>query len=492
MPTQKAEVLDLNLSSNLHALLRRQREALAQRRVPMSLQSRLSRLDRLEKALMENRYKIAAAISKDFRGRAEQESLLELFVVLDDIRHARSHLKSWMKPRLVSANWQFLPGTAQLLPQPLGVIGVIGAYNYPVMTSLSPVVSALAAGNHLMIKPAGQTPETSACLADILNPLFDDSEFHVLTGDSSVAKELSSLPLDHLVFTGSTRVGKLIMRAASEHLVPVTLELGGKCPAIIGDDFDLRAAAESVMHAKMLNAGQTCVTCDYALVPADRVDEFLGHARDVLLEYYPNLVKNPDFTRVLSPSDWQRLQNWVQEAEDAGATVETINPQNENCSAENGVFPPTLVSNCPREATLCREEIFGPVFPVLSYQSLDQAIDFVNAGERPLAAYFFGHRGADQKRVLQETISGGVTINGCGWHAVQHNLPFGGVGASGMGAYHGQGGFDRFSHVKPVMVLSPLSKALNWLRPPYKERAAWVLGFMLHNRLRKESNNGGA
>ena len=247
--------------------------------------------------------------------------MLELFVVLDDLRHARGRLKRWMRPRRVSANWQFLPSRARLMPQPLGVVGVIGAFNYPVMTALSPAVGALAAGNHVMIKPSERTPKTSALIAEIVAGVFAPEEVGVVVGDDAVAEQFSKLPFDHLVFTGSTRVGKLIMRDAAEHLVPVTLELGGKSPAIVGPGYDLRHAAETIVQTKLLNAGQTCVTGDYALVAEGDRDAFLEHARAAIRRFYPSLVDNPDYGRVLMARDWERLDAWVREAGDGGATV---------------------------------------------------------------------------------------------------------------------------------------------------------------------------
>lgn len=471
----------------LPVLLDRQRAAFNARGEPSSLAERREMLRKLEQALMDQRLALADAMAADFGGRARQESLLELFVVIDDLRYAQAKLKSWMRTRRVSANWQFLPSRACLIPQPLGVIGVIGAYNYPVMTTLSPVVGAIAAGNHVMMKPSSLTPRSTELMRQIVSGLYPEEQVAVVAGDSSVAKQFSKLPFDHLVFTGSTRVGKLIMRDAAENLVPVTLELGGKCPAIVGEGYDLKTAAETIVQTKFLNAGQTCVTGDYALVPEASVPEFLEHARNAIKAFYPKLVDNPDYGRVLIRSDWTRLSNWVEEARGRGAKVETFNPADESFGPDNRVFPPTLVSDCPADTTLCREEIFGPVLPVLGYKTLDAALAHVNAGERPLALYFFSNRGTEVERVLKRTISGGVSINGCGYHAIQHNLPFGGVGASGIGAYHGQAGFDRFSHLKPVLFMSRLTKASVFLRPPFGALAAWVLGFMLHNRPRREN-----
>jgi len=470
----------------LAGLLARQRVAFQQRGEPSSAAQRREMLRKLEQALMDRRLQLADAMAADFGGRARAESLLELFVVIDDLRHAQSQLKRWMRTRSVWANWQFLPSRARLMPQPLGVIGVIGAYNYPVMTTLSPVVGAIAAGNHVMMKPSSLTPRTTELLREIIAGLYPEEQVAVVTGDSTVAKRFSKLPFDHLVFTGSTRVGKLIMRDAAENLVPVTLELGGKCPAIVGEDYGLKTAAETIVQTKLLNAGQTCVTGDYALVPEHKLAAFLEHARNAIKTFYPKLVDNPDYGRVLIASDWKRLNDWVEEARGRGASVETFNPASETCSPDNRVFPPTLVSKLPNDTMLCREEIFGPVLPVLGYKTLDAAIAHVNDGDRPLALYFFSNDGAAQQRVLRRTISGGVSINGCGYHAIQHNLPFGGVGASGIGAYHGQGGFERFSHIKPILYMSKLTKASVFLRPPFGAIAAWVLGFMLHNRLKRE------
>lgn len=471
---------------DLATLLDRQRAAFTARGEPSGFRERRDALRRFEDALVARRTDIAAAISADFGGRAPQESMLELFVVLDDLRHARGRLKRWMRPRRVSANWQFLPSRARLMPQPLGVVGVIGAFNYPVMTALSPAVGALAAGNHVMIKPSERTPKTSALIAEIVAGVFAPEEVGVVVGDDAVAEQFSKLPFDHLVFTGSTRVGKLIMRDAAEHLVPVTLELGGKSPAIVGPGYDLKHAAETIVQTKLLNAGQTCVTGDYALVADGDRDAFLEHARAAIRRFYPSLVDNPDYGRVLMARDWERLDAWVREAGDGGATVEQFNPAREDCNSGNGVFPPTLVSGAPDDIRLSREEIFGPVLPVATYRTLDDAIAQVNRGERPLALYFFSRRRAHVDRVLRRTIAGGVSINGCGYHAIQHNLPFGGVGASGIGAYHGRSGFERFSHMKPVLFQSRLTKAGALLQPPFGAMAAWVLGFMLHNRPRRE------
>lgn len=472
--------------SDLQALLTRQRNAfeLCDGVVPVA--ERKQTLSRLLDCIVEHRLALAHAMRDDFGGRAVEESLLELFVVIDDLRHAKRNVARWAKRRRVGANWQFRPSRAELRPQPLGVVGVIGAYNYPVMTTLSPVVNALAAGNHVMMKPSDMTPKTTALLGKLIGGLFDDSQVAVVDGGVDVSRAFSTLPFDHLVFTGSTRVGREVMKAAADKLVPVTLELGGKSPVLIGEDFDIEEAARHVVQSKLLNAGQTCIAGDYALVPAKARDAFVAHAIDAIRTSYASLVDNTDYGRLLSPSDWTRLQDWTEEARSNGASVEMINPADEVCTADNRVFPPTVVWDCPADTKLRNEEVFGPVLPVLTYETLDDAIGQINAGPRPLALYVFSKRSSVVDAVLSRTIAGGVSVNGCGYHAIQHKLPFGGVGSSGIGCYRGQAGFDRLSHLKPVLHMSALTKAGALLRPPYGKVAAWVLGFMLHNRPRRE------
>jgi len=488
--SESSNVTDISRATEpLSRLFDRQRLAFRQREAAMPVAEREHAIQSLLDCVLDNRAELARAMREDFGGRAVEESLLELFVVIDDLRHARRHLKRWARPRRVATNWQFRPSRSELRPQPLGVVGVIGAYNYPVMTTLSPVVNALAAGNHVMMKPSELTPRTTALMRKLIGGLFDESVVAVIDGDVAVARAFSALPFDHLVFTGSTRVGRMVMQAAAANLVPVTLELGGKSPVIVGEDFDLQTAAETVVQSKLLNAGQTCVAGDYVLVPERHRDAFLAHARDAIRASYPTLVDNKDYGRLLSGNDWTRLDEWTREAESQGASVEAINPAGEVCSAENKVFPPTLVWDCPRGAKLSEEEVFGPVLPVVTYRDIDDAIAHVNAGERPLALYVLSGNKSLVRRVLERTISGGVSVNGCGYHAIQHNLPFGGVGSSGIGCYRGQAGFDRLSHLKPVLYMSPLTKASAYLRPPYGKVAAWILGFMLRNRIHREDTS---
>ena len=409
--------------------------------------------------------------------------MLELLPFFDEIQHARRHLKKWMKPRRVGSTWFLLPSSAYVLYQPLGVAGVIGAWNYQLLLTLGPLVDALAAGNHVMVKPSEITPRTADVIAELIERHFEPDYVACITGGPDVASAFSSLPFDHLFFTGSTRVGHLVMKAAAEHLTPVTLELGGKSPAIVHASYPLRTAVERILTGKLMNAGQTCVAPDYVLIPAARRDELVQLCGETISRLYPRLVDNEQYTRIVSRAHYERLASYVAEAEACGARVVTINPAQEPCTIENRVFPPTLVLDPPDTLRVMREEIFGPILPVVTYQRLDEAIAFVNARPHPLAFYYFDEdlRRADD--VVRRTLSGGVTINDCVFHLGQHNLPFGGVGQSGTGHYHGFDGFATFSKKRAVMVQRRLATTALF-RPPYGARMRAVLDRVLRLTLR--------
>ena len=425
------------------------------------------------------REEIVRAISEDFGGRARQETLLlEVFPLVDTIRHAIRHLPQWMRPRPASAGWQFLPGRARVVYQPLGVVGIIGAWNYPLLLSLSPLVSALAAGNHAMLKPSELAPRTADLMARLISELFPADYVTVVTGGQETGALFAALPFDHLLFTGSTRVGKLIMRAASENLTPVTLELGGKSPALVHPEFPASTAAARIMAGKLYNAGQTCIAPDYVLVAADARDEFVRLASEAATKMYPRLVDNPDFTRIVNRDHYQRLHGLVQDAALKGAEALQINPARESANEQNRVFPPTLLWNVNDQMTVMREEIFGPVLPVVTYRSFDEAIDYVNSMPRPLALYYFDNNSHRVESLLARTTSGGVTVNDTILHIAQNALPFGGVGPSGMGSYHGFDGFLTFSKKKGVFLQSRFT-TLGLLRPPYGTLARRVTDFLI-------------
>lgn len=460
----------------LESVLDTQRAAFA--RGAPDYQKRMQALATLRDAVHAHETELLQAVSADFGGRAHEETLLlELFPLYDQIRHARRHLKAWMRRRRVASSWFLLPSRAFYQYQPVGVAGVIGAWNYPLLLTLGPVVDALAAGDHVMLKPSELAPRAAELLAEIISASFPADYVTCVTGGTEVASAFSALPFDHLLFTGSTRVGKMVMAAAAQNLTPVTLELGGKSPAILHESHPLARAVERVITAKLYNAGQTCVAPDYVLLPAGQEPAFEQETRRVVTRLYPRLVDNADYTRVLNARHYDRLTALIDEAAAGGARVVPVNPAGERADRQNGVFPPTLVFGAGPDTTLMREEIFGPILPVVPYRTLDEAIAYVNARPRPLALYYFDENSSRVDRVLAETMSGGVTVNDCIYHLAQHRLPFGGVGPSGMGHYHGFDGFQTFSKKRGVMVQRRWS-ATALLRAPYR-RKRWLMRLLL-------------
>ena len=350
------------------------------RRKMPDYQERRDALRALEQALLKHKDEIIAAISDDFGGRAPEETLaLELFPTLAEIRHAIAHLKRWMEPRRVPVSWQFWPARATVLYQPLGVVGILSAWNYPLFLSYVPLANALAAGNHVMLKPSEFAPRTAELLRSMAAELYPPEYVQVVPGEADTGSAFSRLPFDHLLYTGSARVGQLVMRAAADHLTPVTLELGGKSPALIHRDYPLEKAAERILAGKLYNAGQTCVAPDYVLVPSDRQAQFIELARAVTARMYPRLAANADYTRILNARHYQRLQGLLEDAQSKGASVVRINPAAEQCDETNRVFAPALVAGVRDEMALMQEEIFGPVLPVVPYGTLDEAVEYVNA-----------------------------------------------------------------------------------------------------------------
>jgi coniferyl-aldehyde dehydrogenase len=440
---------------------------------------RVAALESLEAAVIEHREEIVRATNEDFGGRARQETLLlELAPLLDGIRHTRKHLAGWMKSRRVSAGINFFPARARIIYQPLGVVGILGAWNYQTFLSLSPLVDAIAAGNHAMVKPSELAPKTAEVLQKMISAIFPPDYIAVVTGDAQLAAEFTSLPFDHLLFTGSTRVGKLVMKAASENLTPVTLELGGKCPAIVHPEFPLRTAVERILTGKLYNAGQTCLAPDYVFVHESQREEFVKLASDVAQQLYPKWSGNPDYTNIISTHHVERLKGYITDAVSRGATKVPLGSQEAPTNTTDRLFTPVVLLDTNDSMQVMREEIFGPILPVLTYRDLEEALEFVNAHERPLALYYFDYNAGRLDHVLQTTISGGVTINDVIYHIAQNNLPFGGVGSSGMGHYHGRSGFETFSKKKGVFLQSRFS-TLKFLRPPYGALTDRVIRFLL-------------
>jgi acyl-CoA reductase-like NAD-dependent aldehyde dehydrogenase len=476
LPSMEAE--DSAGQSRAADILSRQRKAFMHAGAP-AFGERQADIRKLRDAVRQQAQEIAAVISADFGNRSVHETMVgDILPVLASARHVLKHLASWMKPKRVSVGLELMPGRARILYQPVGVAGIISPWNYPFQLAIVPLIAALAAGNRVMLKPSELTPRTSEFLAEFLSRLFPVEKVATILGGAKVGAAFSALSFDHLFYTGSTAVGRCIMRAAAENLTPVTLELGGKSPCIIGNDAVLPAAAQSVAFGKLLNAGQTCVAPDYALVPRARLEEFVGLIRQAITKLYPSLRTNPDYTAIISDWHYLRVTKLLEESRQRGVRIIEINPSNETLPPAGRKIVPTLMIDPPDDLALMHEEIFGPVLPIRSYDSLDEAIDFVNSQPRPLALYYFGTSKADREKVLNRTVSGGASVNETVMHIVVENLPFGGIGPSGMGAYHGEFGFQTFSHRKGVFLQSRIN-GTGMLRPPFGRAANAMLKFLM-------------
>jgi coniferyl-aldehyde dehydrogenase len=437
-----------------------------------ALAERLDRLARLRAAISDNEGRIEEAISADFGHRCATETLIaETMLVLSEIRHAASHLKKWMAPQRVSTALQFIPAKNRLIPQPLGVVGIIAPWNYPLQLTLAPAVGALAAGNRVMIKPSELVPRFSALLKEVISAKFDATEMVVTGIDDEIPQAFAALPFDHLIFTGSTRVGRLVAEAAGRNLTPVTLELGGKSPAIVDRSADLGKAAERIAYGKLLNAGQTCIAPDYALVPEASVQDFAERVQGSMRRMFGTDPGNKDYTSIVSDRHYARLEGLVADAAAKGARVlQTAKPDDLAWKSKRK-FPPAIVLGATPEMTIMQEEIFGPLLPVVGYKDAAEPISYINSHDRPLALYWFGKDDAARDEVLARTVSGGVTVNDCLFHFTQINQPMGGVGTSGTGAYHGEWGFRNLSKLKPVFYRSALNRLAD-LYPPYGAKIA--------------------
>jgi coniferyl-aldehyde dehydrogenase len=448
------------------ALFERQRAAVQAAAVP-SAKARRAHLRALEHAIKRNARELGEAIRADFGNRSLHETrLIEIFPSVEGARNARHHLAEWMTPQTRPVAPWFLPARARIVWQPLGVVGIIVPWNYPIFLAVGPLVAALAAGNRVMLKMSELTPRTGEAFARIIAATFSQDHVTVVNGDVEVAKAFAALPFDHLLFTGSTTVGKSVMHAAADHLTPVTLELGGKCPVIVGKDASLETVASRVLTIKCLNAGQTCVAPDYVLLPEGKQDAFIAAAKRVVAKRYPTMLANPDYTSIINDNHFDRLNETIQDAAEKGAHIAPLHPTFHTPDHVTRTIPPTIIAGATSAMRVMREEVFGPLLPVITYRTLDEAIAFVNARPRPLGLYYFGHHRADIDRVLERTTSGGVTLNDVAVHFLQEGLPAGGIGASGMGAYHGRDGFETFSHKKAIFEQARVS-GLELLMPPY-------------------------
>ncbi|HTD06008.1 coniferyl aldehyde dehydrogenase [Undibacterium sp.] len=428
---------------------------------------RLERLGKLKSMTEKHADAIVAAIAQDFGHRSAHETrLAEIMMSLSAIKHTMRRLGKWMRPRRAPTALPYRPAYNRIMLQPLGVVGIVAPWNYPYQLAIGPAIGALAAGNRVMIKPSELCPRLSELLQRIVAETFDEDEVAVVTGGVAVGQAFTELPFDHLVFTGSTAVGRLVAQAAARNLTPVTLELGGKSPAILDESCDIRHATTRLTQGKLFNAGQTCIAPDYVFVPQDKRQAFVTGMQDAARKMYPSYLDNPDYTSIVNEKHFERLQSLLDDARLKGAQ---IIPMGTAAPLQNGMdhrMTPTLVLDVTDGMKIMQEEIFGPLLPVKFYQDQTETIHYINRHQRPLALYWFGTDAARRNQVLQNTISGGVTINDCLWHFGQEEQPFGGVGASGMGAYHGEHGFRTFSKEKPVFFQSRFS-GLPLLYPPY-------------------------
>ena len=455
-----------NPPASLERLLLLQRSAFEAERYP-GVATRRDRLERLRRIVTQDESRFVAAIERDFGHRSAHETrLAELYIVGAEARHAIRRLSRWMKPRRVATPWHLLPASARIMHQPVGVVGIISPWNYPVQLALAPAVAAIAAGNRVMLKPSELTPATSSLLAELVSAAFREDEFAVVEGDADIGQAFSALAFDHLFFTGSTAVGRKVAQAAAANLTPVTLELGGKSPAVFDATADFASSVPRLMVGKLLNAGQTCIAPDYALVPAARLDEFIAAATATVHDLYPQVSTNPDYTSIVNARHFARLTGLLDDARSKGARIMPLGEAGARTDATPRRLVPTLVAGVTDDMAIMREEIFGPLLPIETYSTPDDAIAKINARPHPLALYWFGADRRHCERMLRQTLAGGVTVNDTLWHFAHEGLPFGGVGASGSGQYHGEHGFVTFSKAKPVYAQSRFAPT-RLLYPPY-------------------------
>ena len=460
----------------LHETLAAMRAAHARDPMP-DVDVRRDRLRRLELLMCDNRDAIVAALDADFGRRpAEETDLLEIFPSLSAVRHARRHVRRWMRVRRRWANLLFLPARTEIVPQPRGVVGIIAPWNYPLYLAIGPLADALAAGNRAMVKMSEYTPRFSALFAELVARAFRSDEVSVVTGDADIGRAFSALPFDHLLFTGSTAVGRHVMSAAAANLTPVTLELGGKSPALIGPGARFAHAVERIVLGKLLNAGQTCIAPDYVLLPRADVSRFVDAARAAASRLYPDLPRNAQYSSIVSDRHFARLRALCDDALALGAQAHALGSTDGDAGSR--VMAPVLLTDVDNRMQIMHEEIFGPLLPLVPYDTLDDALTYIAARPHPLALYVFDDDRATLERVQRNTLAGGVTVNDTILHIAQHNLPFGGVGASGIGVYHGEAGFRTFSHMRPVMRQARWN-AVGLLNPPYAWKFRQVLKLIL-------------
>jgi coniferyl-aldehyde dehydrogenase len=465
---------DVDAVAEMNRILALQKAAQLRDGAP-SAEIRINRIDRCIGLLVDHAEQIADALAQDFSSRSREASLLaDVAASIGPLKDAKANLTKWMKPekrKTTPAILGVFGAKAEVRYQPKGVVAIISPWNFPVNLTFGPLAQVLAAGNRAMIKPSELTPATSELMREMFAKAFSEEEIAVIVGGPDVGQSFSRLAFDHMIFTGGTAIGRHIMRAAAENLVPVTLELGGKSPVVVSRSADLATTADRIMVGKTLNAGQICLAPDYLLVPDDTRDDLVGALQKSASSLFPKMRDNSDYTAIVTPHHFDRVTALVEDARAKGATIIEINPADEDFAAQNGrKIAPTLILDVTDDMKVMQEEIFGPVLPIKTYKNVKDAVAYINANDKPLGLYYFGADATEQEFVLANTSSGGVTINDVVFHVAMEDLPFGGIGPSGMGSYHGHDGFKEFSHARSIY--SQLKKdigPMKALRPPYSK-----------------------
>lgn len=453
-----------------------------------SLETRLDRINRLENLIHDNVDALCQAMSDDFGHRSPHQSrVADIFASLETIKQTKKQIAKWMKPEKRKSPFplNLLGARAEVLYQPKGVVGNITTWNFPVFVAITPLVGIFAAGNRAMVKLTEVTPKTSELLKQLFAKYFDETELVGITGEADVGAAFSALPLDHIIFTGATSIARHILAAAAPNLTPVTLELGGKSPTIIGRSADLKESVVRIFTGKALNVGQVCISPDYVFVAEEQLDQFLAYAEEHVKEMFPTMLSNPDYSSVVNARHCQRIQDYIQDAKDRGVDIREMNPANEDFSQQTDTnkIPLTLAINPPEDSQIMQNEIFGPAIIIKTYKNIQETIDYINANPRPLALYYFGQDESEKQNILQNTTSGNVTINDVIAHAGVEDIPFGGIGPSGMGNYHGFDGFKTFSHAKGVFSQTKMNMMkLSGMIPPYGDKTEKTLEFMLKRK----------
>ncbi|MBV1882513.1 MAG: coniferyl aldehyde dehydrogenase [Pseudomonadales bacterium] len=476
--TDNPTISPIDTATQLNEILTKQKSAFLKRGFT-TYEDRISALSTLQTALGEYKQRIIDAVMSDFGHRSPHEtSMTEVLATMGEIATTKKHLKKWMKHQKAPFSLNTATGTGKILYQPKGVVGIMSAWNYPVFLCTGPLVGVIAAGNHAMIKPSDLSQAAGEVLGEMFEKFFDPEYITIVNGDVTASIEFSKLPFNHLVYTGGTEVGRMVMVEAAKNLCPVTLEMGGKSPTLISEDYPIETAVTRIQTGKCMNAGQTCIAPDYVLLPKNKEQEFVAEYMKQADERYPSIVDNQDITWIINDRHYSRVNGLIDDAKEKGAKVHQSNPKNETIPEGTRVIPYTVVTDVTDDMEIMNQEIFGPVLPIVTYTNKDDAINYIRERAHPLALYYFDNDKSEVERVVKNTVSGGVTVNDSVLHAFHENMPFGGIGPSGLGGYHGFDGFREFSHMKGVLYQGRFSAA-KLLKAPYGDRRMKIFDYLI-------------